>query len=185
LKPTGGIQTSNNVTLETPHKPQETEMVETPAEGENPKLIIVKEMATIRTLQQKSRLRKSDSLQNLDNSPAESESTKPSPSESQQAWRHYLAKNDSIITEVFGGQLQSSIECLTCHHKSFCFDPFLDLSLPLGTGLSKCTVESCLESFSGSFLIFSVSHSQLQNFSKEIMRIFVRSARRSSGVLRD
>jgi ubiquitin C-terminal hydrolase len=145
-----GIHDSNNIAeiCLKPHEENET----TEAEGENPRLIMVKEMATIRTLQQKSRLRKSDS-QALDISPAES--TAMSPTESQQAWSHYLTKNDSIVTEIFGGQLQSSIECQTCHHKSFCFDPFLDLSLPLGAGSSKCTVENCLEAFTGpSFLLF-------------------------------
>lgn len=33
------------------------------------------------------------------------------------AWRSYLKSNDSIITDIFGGQLQSTIECLTCHHR--------------------------------------------------------------------
>lgn len=51
--------------------------------------------------------------------------------ESSQSWNNYMKKNDSIITDIFGGQLQSTIECLTCHHRSHCFDPFLDLSVPI------------------------------------------------------
>jgi hypothetical protein len=121
-----------------------TEEVDHETQGEIPKLLVVDEMSTIRTLQQKSRLRKAESSQSSDIISDESPS--------REAWKQYVTKNDSIITEIFGGQLQSSIECLTCHHKSFCFDPFLDLSLPIGAGSSKCTVESCLECFSGSAL---------------------------------
>ena len=37
--------------------------------------------------------------------------------ESRKAWNQYLKMNDSIITDIFGGQLQSTITCLTCHNK--------------------------------------------------------------------
>lgn len=47
------------------------------------------------------------------------------------AWKTYLKLNSSIITDMFAGQLQSTLECLLCHHKSYCFDPFLDLSVPI------------------------------------------------------
>lgn len=110
-----------------------------------PQLIAVEDMATFRTLQQKSRLRKSD-LPSTD-------STDNCLSESQKAWAQYLGNNNSIITDIFGGQLQSLIECSVCHHKSSCFDPFLDISLPLVVGSTKCTLESCLESFSGIVLL--------------------------------
>eukprot|EP00981_Chlorochromonas_danica_P005532 scaffold1127_cov186-Ochromonas_danica.AAC.12 len=33
------------------------------------------------------------------------------------AWERYLKLNDSIITDIFGGLLQSTIQCLTCHYK--------------------------------------------------------------------
>jgi hypothetical protein len=33
------------------------------------------------------------------------------------AWDKYLKLNDSIVTDIFAGQLQSTIECLTCHHR--------------------------------------------------------------------
>ena len=83
--------------------------------------------------------------------------------ESDKAWENYLQRNNSIITDLFGGQLQSSIECLTCHHRSLCFDPFLDLSVPIVSSVSgagsikerlsressKCTLSACLEEFAG------------------------------------
>ena len=33
------------------------------------------------------------------------------------AWSKYLKLNDSVITDLFAGQLQSTIECATCHHR--------------------------------------------------------------------
>ncbi|CAM9987088.1 unnamed protein product [Ectocarpus fasciculatus] len=47
------------------------------------------------------------------------------------AWAQHRARNDSDITGMFCGQLQSRISCLTCGNVSFCFDPFFDLSVPL------------------------------------------------------
>ena len=47
------------------------------------------------------------------------------------AWKDYLEKNNSVVTDIFAGQLQSTIECLVCNHKSYTFDPFLDISVPI------------------------------------------------------
>lgn len=58
------------------------------------------------------------------------------------SWNCYLSQNDSIITDLFSGQLQSTVECLVCHHKSFCFDPFLDLSVPIPMLTGNATGES-------------------------------------------
>jgi hypothetical protein len=33
------------------------------------------------------------------------------------AWSSYLKFNDSIITDIFAGLLQSTVECKTCHHQ--------------------------------------------------------------------
>ena len=46
-------------------------------------------------------------------------------------WSRHLLTNSSFITDTCCGQLISEIECLTCQHKSFCFDPFYDLSLAI------------------------------------------------------
>lgn len=46
-------------------------------------------------------------------------------------WSNYTARNDSIVSECFAGQLQSSLVCLTCKKASEAFDPFMDLSLPI------------------------------------------------------
>lgn len=37
--------------------------------------------------------------------------------EARVAWGKYLKLNDSVITDIFAGQLQSTIECSTCHHR--------------------------------------------------------------------
>ena len=92
------------------------------------------------------------------------------------AWMKYLKLNDSVVTDIFAGQLQSTIECLTCRHRSSTYDPFLDLSVPIprdsdtpaparhsilgslrnsvGVGSAadcnnKSTLEKCLEKFTG------------------------------------
>ncbi|GJP36434.1 hypothetical protein CLOM_g20942 [Closterium sp. NIES-68] len=46
-------------------------------------------------------------------------------------WRQHCVRYASPIQRIFCGQLQSTIECLSCHHRSHCFDPFLDLSVPI------------------------------------------------------
>lgn len=51
--------------------------------------------------------------------------------EAAQAWERYLKLNESVITDIFGGLLQSTIQCMTCMHKSHSFDPFLDISVPI------------------------------------------------------
>ena len=77
-------------------------------------------------------------------------------------WLNHIKRNDSLVTEIFSGQLRSSVECQVCHHVSLCFDPFLDISLPIpkkaevterskrtgsggvpGTG--RCTLDECLQ----------------------------------------
>jgi ubiquitin C-terminal hydrolase len=35
------------------------------------------------------------------------------------------------VADLFCGQLQSRVQCLTCKRYSFCFDPFMDISVPV------------------------------------------------------
>jgi len=46
-------------------------------------------------------------------------------------WRHYCARNDSSIKDIFCGQLRSQVTCTQCGHVSYSYDPFFDLSVPL------------------------------------------------------
>ncbi len=55
-------------------------------------------------------------------------------------WHAHAARNDSIVVDLFHGQLKSVISCAVCDHRSTKFDPFTFLSLPLA-GQSHCYFE--------------------------------------------
>jgi hypothetical protein len=89
--------------------------------------------------------------------------------ESNQRWDQCFTSNATIVEQCFQGQLRSRIECCVCKHVSFCFDPFLDISVPIpesakhvekrerggggGGGVSSssrapsCSLEECLKCF--------------------------------------
>ncbi|KAI1303584.1 Ubiquitin carboxyl-terminal hydrolase 2 [Halotydeus destructor] len=69
------------------------------------------------------------------------------PKTSQEAWTQYRSIDDSPLIDVLGGQLSSVIKCSSCSSESVCWDPFLDLSLPLPRNCSSADIESCLEEF--------------------------------------
>ena len=46
-------------------------------------------------------------------------------------WQNFLARNGSIVSDMFTGQFCSTVICGTCGYTSNCFDPFMDLSVPL------------------------------------------------------
>ena len=48
-----------------------------------------------------------------------------------QAWDNHLLRNQSVIVDLFHGQLKSQVRCKECGHVSVKFDPFNYLSLPL------------------------------------------------------
>lgn len=76
-----------------------------------------------------------------------------------EAWQYARSWHDSFIDDIFMGQLVSSLQCQVCGFKSHCFDPFLDLSLPLPRArgasvhltdcLSKFTAEEDLANTDG------------------------------------
>lgn len=55
----------------------------------------------------------------------------------QEAWDNHLLRNQSVIVDLFHGQLKSQVKCKECGHTSVRFDPFNYLSLPL-------PMESCI-----------------------------------------
>ena len=59
----------------------------------------------------------------------------------------------TIITDAFGGQLCSTVRCLSCMYTSYTFDPFLDLSLDIPTesvyATEMLTLEKLLQIFCG------------------------------------
>ena len=67
-------------------------------------------------------------------------------------WAKYFAERDnSIITDLFEGQLCSKIECQKCHHKSYTFDNFMDLSVSIPRKAVRYTgyvdIDECLRTF--------------------------------------
>lgn len=50
--------------------------------------------------------------------------------QAESSWEKHLATNSSLVTDIFGGQLISTIRCEACGHEKHSFDPFMDLSLP-------------------------------------------------------
>jgi len=50
---------------------------------------------------------------------------------SKEAWEAHKKRNDSIIVDLFQGQLKSTVTCPRCHKKSKTFDPFMYLSVPI------------------------------------------------------
>ena len=50
---------------------------------------------------------------------------------SREAWTGHLQRNDSIVNDLFFGQMKSHITCRNCGATSVTFDPFSSLSIPL------------------------------------------------------
>lgn len=48
-----------------------------------------------------------------------------------ESWRKHRQREDSIIVDLFHGQLRSQLRCHNCHLVSRTFDPFVCLSVPL------------------------------------------------------
>lgn len=46
-------------------------------------------------------------------------------------WDAHLARNDSVINDLFVGMYKSTLKCPTCKNISITFDPYNDLTLPL------------------------------------------------------
>ena len=49
------------------------------------------------------------------------------------AWKRYKLINDSIIVDLFHGQLMTGMECPVCKTHTYVFDPYLCVTLPLPT----------------------------------------------------
>ncbi|GFO28835.1 ubiquitin carboxyl-terminal hydrolase 19, partial [Plakobranchus ocellatus] len=48
-----------------------------------------------------------------------------------EAWAQYKLRNDSVVVDLFQGQLKSKLVCPRCGKVSITFDPFLYMSVPL------------------------------------------------------
>ncbi|XP_024031099.1 ubiquitin carboxyl-terminal hydrolase 5 isoform X2 [Morus notabilis] len=61
-------------------------------------------------------------------------------------WANHIARNDSIIVDVCQGQYKSTLVCPVCNKVSVTFDPFMYLSLPLQSTITRTmtvTVFAC------------------------------------------
>uniref|UniRef100_A0A672FRR8 Ubiquitin carboxyl-terminal hydrolase 21 n=1 Tax=Salarias fasciatus TaxID=181472 RepID=A0A672FRR8_SALFA len=65
-------------------------------------------------------------------------------------WKKHLERDDSMIVDLFSGQLRSSLHCSVCSHYSNTFDVFCDLSLPIPkrSAAGEVTLRECLDLFS-------------------------------------
>ncbi|XP_054251606.1 ubiquitin carboxyl-terminal hydrolase 2 isoform X1 [Indicator indicator] len=72
----------------------------------------------------------------------------PDEEKSRQMWRRYQEREDSRISDLFVGQLKSSLTCSECGYCSTAFDPFWDLSLPIPKkSYGEVTLMDCLRLF--------------------------------------
>lgn len=54
-----------------------------------------------------------------------------------ECWRNHKARNDSVIVDVCQGQYKSTLVCPVCSKISITFDPFMYLSLPLPSTVTR------------------------------------------------
>ncbi|KRF98873.1 uncharacterized protein Dwil_GK16418, isoform C [Drosophila willistoni] len=62
-------------------------------------------------------------------------------------WDWYTRHENSLVRDLFVGQLKSTLKCTTCGNTSVTFDPFWDLSVPLPPSSSRCKLDACLDLF--------------------------------------
>nr|CAB3494985.1 unnamed protein product [Digitaria exilis] len=55
----------------------------------------------------------------------------------EECWNYHKARNDSIIVDKFQGQYKSTLVCPVCNKISVTFDPFMYLSLPLPSTITR------------------------------------------------
>ena len=68
--------------------------------------------------------------------------------ESVEAWAYAKSFEDGPVLDIFQGQLQATTTCKSCGHESRCFDPFMDISLPLPSASDRGSdVASCFAKF--------------------------------------
>ena len=81
--------------------------------------------------------------------PADEIDRLPAAEQAQAVWAMQRARHASPIRDTFCGQLRSTVTCSTCSRPSHCFEPFLDLSLPIPTLESgrKVRLQDCMAAF--------------------------------------
>lgn len=59
----------------------------------------------------------------------------------------HLASNSSIMTDIFGGQLISSIQCQGCNQEKVTPEAFYNICLPIPNGRHQCSLNECINLF--------------------------------------
>ncbi|KAH7686774.1 ubiquitin carboxyl-terminal hydrolase 4/11/15 protein [Dioscorea alata] len=54
-----------------------------------------------------------------------------------ECWEYHKARNDSLIVDICQGQYKSTLVCPVCRKVSVTFDPFMYLSLPLPSAITR------------------------------------------------
>lgn len=62
---------------------------------------------------------------------------RPDDDYAEECWKNHRARNDSIIVDTCQGQYKSTLVCPVCHKISIVFDPFMYLTLPLPTMVTR------------------------------------------------
>ncbi|KAJ3105353.1 ubiquitin-specific protease doa4 [Phlyctochytrium bullatum] len=62
-------------------------------------------------------------------------------------WQRHLRQNYSIIVDLFQGQLESKLRCLTCGKTSTSFNPFMYLSIPIPANSESADITDCVKKF--------------------------------------
>ncbi|GFO29875.1 ubiquitin carboxyl-terminal hydrolase 2-like [Plakobranchus ocellatus] len=65
----------------------------------------------------------------------------------QDYWKAYLNRDNSLIVDIFVGQLKSELHFSPCRHCSVTFDPFWDLSVSIPKNRSEVNLEDCIRLF--------------------------------------
>ncbi|XP_035207207.1 ubiquitin carboxyl-terminal hydrolase 2-like isoform X1 [Stegodyphus dumicola] len=63
-------------------------------------------------------------------------------------WRKYREIDDSLIVDLFAGQLKSTLKCTICNNDSVTHDPFWDISVPIPEGGRTVSLRQCFNLFS-------------------------------------
>lgn len=69
--------------------------------------------------------------------------------QSNEWWLHNKSRDDSMISDIFEGQLLSKMQCKFCNYASLAFDNYMDLSIPIQKNKNKqlISIDDCLEDF--------------------------------------
>ncbi|KAK8893613.1 hypothetical protein M9Y10_022038 [Tritrichomonas musculus] len=56
---------------------------------------------------------------------------------SKEAWKRHKLRNDSIIVDLFHGQIRSRLICPKCHSTTVVFDPYMSIPMPINRPHTK------------------------------------------------